>query len=75
MAQLLEEYEREIEPFVPKEQNENFKALVRRKLNVFASDVVEKAEDERRGLVQNGVGQAVKDHLHADGPQHGRGDR
>lgn len=71
MAQLLEEYEREIEPFVPEEQNKTFKALVRRKLNVLASDIVEKAEDERRGLVQNGVGQALKDQLHADGPQHG----
>lgn len=68
MAQLLEEFERDIEPLLPSEVVESFKALVRRKLNVLASDIVEKAEDERRGLMQNGIGQAVRDHLHADGP-------
>ena len=71
MAQLLEEFERDLEPLLPAEAIESFKALVRRKLNVLASDIVEKAEDERRGLIQNGVGQAVKDHLHADGTNHG----
>jgi hypothetical protein len=71
MAQLLEEFERDIEPLLPREVVDSFKALVRRKLNVFASDIAEKAEDERRGLIQNGVGQAIKDGLHADGPQHG----
>jgi hypothetical protein len=75
MAQLLEEFERDLEPLLPSDKVEDFKALVRRKLNVLASDIVEKAEDERRGLIQNGVGQAVKDQLHADGPNHGRGDR
>lgn len=76
MAQLLEEFERDLEPLLPAEKVEDFKALVRRKLNVLASDIVEKAEDERQGLIQNGVGQAVRDRLHADGPKnHGLGDR
>ncbi len=68
MAQLLEEFERDLEPLLPADVVEGFKALVRRKLNVLASDVVDQVKVERQGLVQNGAGQALKDSLHADGP-------
>jgi len=71
MAQLLEEFERELEPLLPADVVADFKALVRRKLNVFASDISEKLQDVERGLVQNGAGQAIRDSLHADGPEHG----
>ena len=71
MAQLLEEFERELEPNLPADLVKNFKALVRRKLNVLASDICEAIEDDQHGVKHNGSAQALKDTLHADGPQHG----
>lgn len=68
MAQLLEEFERELEPLLPAEAVQNFKALVRRKLNVLASDIVEAIGDTREGLLRNGSAEALKQQLHPDGP-------
>lgn len=41
MAQTLEDFERLIEPLIPKEVANEFKGTVRRKMNALAVDVVE----------------------------------
>lgn len=65
MAQTLEVFEEELEPLLPKEAAENFKALVRRKLNGFASDMVALISDPGKAL--NGAAQDTKDRLYPDG--------
>lgn len=65
MAQTLEVFEEKIEPLIPANVAEEFKALVRRKLNGFASDVVELLELENQA--KNGYAQDVVDRLFPDG--------
>lgn len=66
MAQLLEEFEREVQPLIPEAVATAFKALARRKLNSFASDVLEALRLRRSGQVKNAVAQDIEDRLHAD---------
>lgn len=65
MAQLLEEFEAELEPRLPQGVADAFKALVRRKLNAFATDVTDllAGGDD---TVKNGAAQALEDGLFAD---------
>lgn len=64
MAQLLEEFERELEPRLPQPVAEGFKAMVRRKLNAFATDVTDLLE--RDGEAKNGIAQDIEDRLFPD---------
>lgn len=66
MAQTLEKFEEDCEPRLPANVSDSFKAHVRRKLNAFASDVVELVRTERAGYVKNAAAQAVHDRIFAD---------
>lgn len=41
MAQVLEDFERNVEPHLPTEVAENFKGTIRRKLHALALDAIE----------------------------------
>lgn len=69
MAQVLEEFERELEPLLPAEKVAGFKALVRRKLNGFAGDVIDLLRLE--GTARNGAAIDVEDRLFPDGRHQG----
>lgn len=72
MAQLLSQFEREIEPHITKEQSEKFKAEVRRKVNALAVDALDVMRLEPDMQI-NGAGQDVRDRIFADGAaQRGR---
>ena len=64
MAQMLEEFEREIEPRLPVEAAQNFKALVRRKITALAVDCLEVMDLEDTAM--NGVARDIKDRIHPD---------
>jgi hypothetical protein len=68
----LEEFERTIEPLVPAEVSQEFKALVRRKIG----DIPKEAED-LMGLdgEMNGYAQDMKDRIHVDGAPSAQGRR
>lgn len=65
MAQLLEEFERTIQPLIPEEQAQEFKALARRKLNALAVDAIDlmKLGD----MAINGAAQDIRDRIAPDG--------
>jgi hypothetical protein len=65
MAQTLEAFEESIEPLIPASVAEQFKVLVRRKMNALAADVIELIELEDKAI--NGAAQDIKDRLFADG--------
>lgn len=65
MAQTLEAFEVNLEPLLPSEIAESFKALVRKKLNGFASDMVALVTNPNMAL--NGHAQATKDSLFPHG--------
>lgn len=67
MAQVLEVFEREIEPFVPSEVAKDFKALVRRKVTALAADCIEVMELENDQQAMNGAAQSIRDSIHPDG--------
>lgn len=62
MAQSLDEFEREVEPHLPEEVATNFKAFVRRKLNSFATDLIE-ALQMGTGMVENAAARDIRDRL------------
>lgn len=64
MAQLLEEFENEIEPRIPAEVAKAYKALVRRKITALAVDCLEVMDLEHTAI--NGVARDMKDRLHPD---------
>lgn len=69
MAQVLEVFERTIEPLLPEsDQNrkkiEDFKALTRMRLNALAVDACDVMDGE---VEINGAGQDVRDKLHHGG--------
>lgn len=64
MAQLLDQFEREVEPWVPADAAERFKREVRRKVNALATDaqeVIELTEDTEL----NGVAIQIRDRIGA----------
>jgi hypothetical protein len=63
-AQLLEEFERDIEPRLPEEVAQKFKALVRRKVTALAVDCIEVMDLEN--TVMNGAARDLKDRIHPD---------
>lgn len=67
LAQTLEEFENTIEPLVPDEVAQAFKAHVRRKFGAFSADCVELIGLEDKAMSQNGHAQSMKDSLHPDG--------
>lgn len=67
MAQLLEEFERTIEPLITKSQAHAFKSLVRRKLNALAADFQELLDLDDRAK-KNELADAIFDRLFPDGP-------
>lgn len=71
MAQLLEDFEREIEPLIPTDKAHRFKALVRRKFNAVAADFQELLDLDDRAS-KNELAQEIVDHLFADGRLPGR---
>lgn len=66
MAQVLEEFERIVEPLIPRDRAEEFKGIVRRKLNALAVDAIDAIEAIQRGEVVSDVGQELRDQLHPD---------
>jgi hypothetical protein len=64
MAQLLEEFERDIEPRIPQEVATAYKALVRRKVTALAADCLEVMDMEN--TVMNGAARDLKDRIHPD---------
>lgn len=66
MAQLLEEFENEIEPLVPADAAAKFKAMARRKMNALAVDCVELMNLEGTQQAINGHAQDIRDRLHPD---------
>lgn len=66
MAQLLEEFERSIEPLIPADVSADFKAYVRRKMNALAADAVELLELEDTAI--NELATDLKDRMFPDGP-------
>jgi hypothetical protein len=63
MGQILSAFEAEIEPLVPKAKAQEFKALVRNRLNRFESDIGELVGIMKSGQEQNAHAQAVRDSL------------
>lgn len=66
MAQVLEEFENEIEPRIPTEVAEPFKALVRRKITALAADCLEVMDMETTSTVMNGAARDIKDRISPD---------
>lgn len=67
LAQTLEEFENTIEPLVPNDAAQAFKAHVRRKFGAFSADCVELLGLEEKAMSQNGHAKAITDSLHPDG--------
>ena len=74
MAQLLELFEKSIEPHVPAPAAEKFKAEVRRKVNALAVDACDVMNMDSE-QVFNGAAQDVKDRVFADGAAQRRGNK
>ena len=66
MAQLLEEFEKTIEPLIPADVAETFKAFARRKISAQAADFIALLELENKA--KNGVAQDLMDTIFPDGP-------
>lgn len=66
MAQILEEYERLVEPRVPKEVSDEFKPIVRRKVSALGADCKELLGLENDAMAMNGVAQALRDQVEPD---------
>lgn len=66
MAQLLELFEKSIEPHVPAPAAEKFKSEVRRKVNALAVDACDVMNIDQNTLL-NGVAQDAKDRVFVDG--------
>lgn len=64
MAQTLEEYERLIEPRVPKEVSDEFKSIVRRKISALGADCIELLGLENEAM--NGFAREMKDRVDPD---------
>jgi hypothetical protein len=67
LAQTLEEFENTIEPLVPADVAQAFKAHVRRKFGAFSADCVELLGLEEKAMNANGHAQDLKDRLSPDG--------
>lgn len=65
MAQVLSEFEEKIEPRIPTAVSDEFKALVRRKLDAFTVDVIETMKLEPDQEI-NGHAQAMRDGVFSD---------
>lgn len=65
MAQLLEEFERTIEPLIPPKAAAEFKALARRKLNALAVDAIDLMS--LGDMAINGAAQDIRDRISPDG--------
>lgn len=66
MAQLLELFEKSIEPHVPAPAAQKFKSEVRRKVNALAVDACDVMNLDSNTVI-NGAAQDVRDRLFADG--------
>jgi hypothetical protein len=66
MAQLLELFEKSIEPHVPEPAAQKFKSEVRRKVNALAVDACDVMNLDENTLF-NGAAQDVRDRMLPDG--------
>lgn len=66
MAQLLEDFEENVEPRLPEDVAQNFKRMVRRKLHALALDSCE-IINLKPGEELNGEIVALRDRLHIEG--------
>lgn len=66
MAQLLEHFEETVEPHLPNEVAQDFKAMARRKMNAIAVDACEIIA-LKEGEEINGAMIEVRDHMHPEG--------
>lgn len=64
MAQILEEFERIVEPRVPKEVSDEFKPIVRRKVSALGADCIEMLGLGNEAM--NGAAQDLKDRVEPD---------
>lgn len=70
LAQILESFEQRIEPHLPPEASgdvQDFKGLVRARVNALAVDCTDLMSLEERAMQLNGVGQEVRDRLDTTG--------
>jgi hypothetical protein len=68
MAQVLEAFEQQIEPYLPpdaKAARQSFKGLIRARINALATDAVDLLSLD--GQEQNGVALELRDQLHPTG--------
>jgi len=73
MAQLLEDFEERLEPRLPADVAQEFKVMVRRKMNALATDVCELIELGDDAM--NGYARDMKDRIHADSAPPSSGSR
>lgn len=66
MAQLLEEFEKDVEPLIPTEVADKFKGTVRRKLHALSLDACE-IISLQPGEELNGAVIELRDRMHAEG--------
>jgi len=71
MAQLLELFEKSIEPHVPEQAAQKFKSEVRRKVNALAVDACDVMNMDSNTVI-NAAAQDVRDRLFADGAAQSR---
>ena len=74
MAQLLELFEKSIEPHVPEQAAQKFKSEVRRKVNALAVDACDIMNLDENTVI-NGAAQDVRDRLFVDGESQRRRSR
>lgn len=70
LAQTLEHFETHIEPHLPQDAAgavQDFKGLVRARMNALAVDCVDLMALERRAMEQNGAAQDLRDRLSPTG--------
>lgn len=66
LAQTLERFEENIEPHLPADQAgavQDFKGLVRARLNALAVDCLDLMDLEDRAMVANAAGQELRDQI------------
>lgn len=66
MAQTLEVFEEQIEPLIPADVAQAFKATVRRKMNALAVDCCELLDLDGKSTAINGHAQAIRDRINPD---------
>lgn len=70
LAQIMESFEKQIEPLLPASaagEVQDFKGLLRARLNALAVDAIDLMELEARAMAQNGAAQHMRDQISPTG--------